>query len=148
MTAECALLILLANISRWIKYKLQGGLYLHFFISAVCHFSFYFPSYPTSSQSYDLPGQRGSQFKTKTEHSHKIWYCASWFLWRNLFQKIWLRLCQLLYLPKPSTIPWIFSLFYLAKNLKQSLSSSFIKLLLNNFVLSNQTGYFLLTAYI
>lgn len=40
------------------------------------------------------------------------------------------------------------SLFYLAKNLKQSLSSSFIKLLLNNIVLSNQTGYFQLTAFI
>lgn len=116
MTAEYALLILLANISRWIKYKLQGGLYLHFSISAVCHFSFYFPSYPPSSQSYDLPGQRGNQVKTKTEYSHKIWYCASWFLWRNLFQKIWLRLRQLLYLPKPFTIPCIFSVLLSKKS--------------------------------
>lgn len=67
MTSEHALLILLANVSRRKEYRLQGGLYLHFSISAVCHFSFYFPH---TLHLHNLMIYQ-DKVKTKTEHPVK-----------------------------------------------------------------------------
>lgn len=117
-------------------------------ISSLTHFPFISPHAPHLHNLMIHQDKGGTKSKQTQSLPIKMILCILIPLKKPLSKQLINTELASILTQKPPHILSFSLLFYLAKNLKQSLSSSFIKLLLNNFVLSNQTGYFQLTAFI